>query len=216
MDAVQDVKTQTWSFPSRRDAASFRLTRLCLLSLRTPSQVSHTEIKLSKDAVMCSSQRFLQAFLPAAFLYSTTVYSDDFWLKLVYLLWLLMPIIPGYIFKTFLGLSSKALQTSEHRSSFLSGNMFTQLLGFSEELWGSEIATTELLHFMEDKQNLICVPFSAINYLSGKRLFSEIVHIMDSKSVVFSSKPETSVLTFLILPWKVFSFYETASCGFTA
>lgn len=135
MNAVQDVKTQTWSFPSRRDAASFRLTRLCLLSLRIASQVSHTEIKLSKaDAVMCSSQRFLRASLPAAFLYSITIYSDDFCLMLVYLLWLLMPIIPGYIFKTFLGLSSKALQTSEHRSSFLSGNMFTQLLGFSEEL----------------------------------------------------------------------------------
>lgn len=57
--------------------------------------------------------------------------------------------------------------------------------------------TTELLHFMEDKQNLICVPFSALNYLSEKRLFSEIVHIMDSKSAMFSSKLETSVLTII-------------------
>lgn len=60
-----------------------------------------------------------------------------------------------------------------------------------------EELATELLHFMEDKQNSIYVPLSAINYLSEKRLFGEIVHIMDSKSSVFSSKPQTAVLTII-------------------
>lgn len=56
---------------------------------------------------------------------------------------------------------------------------------------------TELLYFMEDKHNLNCIPFSALNYLSEKRLFCEIVQIMDIKSVMFSSKPETSFLTII-------------------
>lgn len=51
---------------------------------------------------------------------------------------------------------------------------------------------TELLHFMEDKDNLICIPFSALNYLLEIRLFSEIVQIMDSKSAysLQSQKPQ--------------------------
>lgn len=56
---------------------------------------------------------------------------------------------------------------------------------------------TELVRFMEDKHNLSRIPFSALNYLSDKSLFSEIVQIMDSKSAAFSSKPETSVLTII-------------------